>query len=121
MSLMTSHLTIDAHHHVWNPEHGDYSWMTEAHALIRKVFTPDNLRPELMVTGVSRTILVQTWSSFDETVEFLKIADRTDFIAGVVGWIGLTADDAPDRLDTLLSRPEGKWLVGVRHQVHDEP
>ena len=111
---------IDSHHHFWDPSHGDYSWMGPQHAPINRAFGPDDFRPFLADAGVLRTILVQTWSSYEETEAFLRLADSTDFIAGVVGWVDLTGLDVAEKLDALLSRPEGKWLVGIRHQVHDE-
>jgi L-fuconolactonase len=56
-----------------------------------------------------------------ETREFLDIAARTDFVLGVVGWVDLTSPAVGDDLDALLGGPGGPFLVGVRHQVHDEP
>ena len=112
-------LVIDAHHHFWDPAKASYPWMTEALAPIRRRFGPEDLRPLLAANGVDRTILVQTISSLDETREFLATAARNDFIAGVVGWVDLTADVAR-QLASLRAGPGGAKLVGVRHQVHDE-
>ena len=111
---------IDAHHHFWDPNTGDYPWMVGSVVPIRRVFTPDDMRPLLAPAGVQKTILVQTWSSLAESREFLALAQATDFIAGVVAWVDLTAADVGDVLDGLLAGPGGKWLVGIRHQVHDE-
>jgi len=110
---------IDAHHHFWDPARAKYPWMTEALAPIRRRFGPEDLRPLLAANGVDRTILVQTRSSLDETREFLATAAQHDFIAGVVGWVDLTADVAK-QLTSLRARPGGTKLVGIRHQVHDE-
>jgi L-fuconolactonase len=112
---------IDAHHHFWDPDQGDYPWMTGPILPIRRVFTPDDLRPSLAPAGVTKTILVQTWSSLDESHAFLELAQTTDFIAGVVAWIDLTTPHVGEQLDGLMAADGGKWLVGVRHQVHDEP
>jgi L-fuconolactonase len=117
---MTDYI-IDAHHHIWDPDQGDYWWMTGPAAPVRRVFTPDDLRPELRAAGVSATVLVQTWSSLDETKTFLETAAATDFIAGVIGWVNLTDQAVGDVLAALKQRPGGRYLVGVRHQVHDEP
>ena len=95
--------------------------MTEAHAPIRKVFGAGEFRSALKSAAVSKSIVVQTWSSFEETERFLILAQETDFLIGVVGWVDLTSQKVGKCLDDLMSRPEGKWLVGVRHQVHDEP
>jgi L-fuconolactonase len=112
-------VVIDAHHHFWDPARAAYPWMTEALAPIRRRFGPEDLRPLLAANGVDRTILVQTRSSLEETREFLATAAQHDFIAGVVGWVDLTAD-VPKQLASLRAGPGGTKLVGIRHQVHDE-
>lgn len=117
-SLVT---TIDSHQHFWDPDDGDYAWVSGPYLPIRRVYTPDDLRPELAAAGVSATVLVQTWSSEEETARFLALAERIDFIAGVVGWVDLTAPDVADRIAALKAGPGGRYLKGIRHQVHDEP
>jgi len=112
-------VVIDAHHHFWDPTRATYPWMTEALAPIHRRFGPEDLRPLLAANGVDQTILVQTRSSLDETREFLATAAQHDFIAGVVGWVDLTAD-VPKQLASLKAGSGGKKLVGIRHQVHDE-
>ncbi|WP_237154724.1 amidohydrolase family protein [Oryzibacter oryziterrae] len=111
---------IDAHHHFWNPDDGDYGWLSGPYAPLRRVFTPDDLRPELQAGGVSASVLVQTWSSEAETVRFLELAETTDYIAGVVGWVDLTAPDVAQRIATLRAGRGGRFLKGIRHQVHNE-
>jgi len=113
-------VVVDAHHHFWDPARASYPWMTDALAPIRRPFGPDDLRPLLATNGVDRTILVQTRSSLDETREFLATAAQHDFIAGVVGWVDLTAPDVAEQLAALGAGPGGAKLVGIRHQVHDE-
>ena len=111
---------VDAHHHFWDPARAVYPWMSDALAPIRRRFGPDDLRPLLAANGVDRTILVQTRSSVDETREFLATAGQHDFIAGVVGWVDLTAPDLTDQLASLGAGPGGAKLVAIRHQVQDE-
>lgn len=113
-------MIVDAHHHFWDPSRADYPWMTDELVEIRRPFGPEDLGPELLRTGVDRTILVQTRSSDDETREFLATASSTPFVAGVVGWVDLTDPAVADRLAELRSAPGGERLVGIRHQVHDE-
>ncbi len=110
---------IDAHHHFWDPARASYPWMTDALAPIRRRFGPEDMEPLLAANGIDRTVLVQTRSSIDETREFLATAAQHDFIAGVVGWVDLTADVAK-QIASLQAGPGGSKLVGVRHQVHDE-
>jgi L-fuconolactonase len=113
-------LVVDAHHHFWDPARATYPWMTDALASIRRRFGPEDLRPLLAANGVDRTVLVQTISSLGETREFLTTAAANEFIAGVVGWVDLTAPDLAQQLVALRAGPGGAKLVGIRHQVHDE-
>jgi len=112
---------VDAHHHFWDPSRAVYPWMTDELAPIRRRFTPEDLQPLLAANGVERTVLVQTISSEDETRELLATAARHEFIAGVVGWVDLTAPNVPERIAALRAASGGVKLVGIRHQVHDEP
>jgi L-fuconolactonase len=113
--------TVDSHHHFWDPARADYPWMTDKLAAIRRAFGPDDLRSLLAATGIERSILVQTRSSPEETVEFLAIAAAEPFVAGVIGWLDLTGTDPGEEIAALRALPGGDRLVGIRHQVHDEP
>jgi L-fuconolactonase len=67
-------------------------------------------------------VLVQTVSDRAETTEFLATAAASgDLIAGVVGWVDLTAPDVAEQIAQLRAGPGGERLVGVRHQAQDEP
>ena len=90
-------------------------------AVIRRPFGPSDLLPALSECGVSRTVLVQTCSSLEETREFLNIAADSDFVAGVVGWVDLTDPNVSATILQLQESANGRNLVGIRHQVHDEP
>jgi L-fuconolactonase len=113
-------MRIDAHHHLWDTSRAEYPWLTEEWNLIRRRFEPEDLRPLLTQCGVECTVLIQTRSSLEETREFLAVAARTPFIAGVVGWVDLMGDRVPETLAELRASSGGQKLVGIRHQVHDE-
>lgn len=115
-------LVIDAHQHFWNPARADYPWMQDAEmAPLRRAFGPADLAPLLAENAIKASIVVQCRSSLEETEEFLALAAATPFVAGVVGWADLTEPSLGDRLGRLRALPGGKKLVGIRHQVHDEP
>ena len=114
-------MIVDSHQHFWDPSRREYPWMGDELAEIRRRFGPDDLRPLLEANGVDRTILVQTVSSLDETREFLQIAASNDFVAGVVGWVDLTAPEVGTQIAGLRDGAGGSRLAGIRHQVHDEP
>jgi len=114
-------LVVDAHHHFWDPDKGDYPWMAGPEMqTIRRSFWAEDLRPLLSANRVDKTIIVQTWSSLEETRNFLHIAGTTDFVAGVVGWVDMTDPELESTLNELKQGPYGRYLIGVRHQVHDE-
>lgn len=113
-------MIIDAHHHLWTYDPARYPWMTEEWAPIRRNFTPEELGPLLRAAGIERTVLVQACSSQEETREFLEAAARAPFIAGVVGWVDLTAGGTAETIAGLRAATGGRKLVGIRHQVHDE-
>ena len=112
---------IDAHHHLWDPEVGDYPWMTGEFAALRQRYDFADLRPHLVANGVAATIVVQVRADLAETVDLLELASRTEEIVGVVGWVDLTSSDVAAQLDLLRSAAGGEHLVGVRHGVADEP
>jgi L-fuconolactonase len=106
---------VDSHQHFWDPARTDYPWMTDEIAPLRRRFYPEDLAPLLREHGVGGTIVVQARHALEETETLLAIAAATPFVLGVVGWIDLTGD-----VEGQLGGLDGE-LVGVRHQVHDEP
>jgi L-fuconolactonase len=114
-------MIVDAHHHFWDPSTADYPWLTDELAAIRRPFGPADLEPLVAAAGVEATVLVQTRSSLDETIDFLATAESTSFVRGVVGWVDLTDPAVEDTIADMRERPGGRHLVGIRHQVHDEP
>jgi L-fucono-1,5-lactonase len=105
-------MIVDAHQHFWDPARADYPWMTDD---LRHRYGPEDLEPLLQEHGVAGTIVVQARHSLDETRDLLAIAAATPFVLGVVGWLDLAGD-----VDGQLAELDGA-LLGVRHQVHDEP
>ena len=113
---------VDAHHHVWDLTVRDQDWITgPALAPIRRSFGVADLAPQAAAAGVTRTVVVQTVTVAEETPELLALAAPGGLVAGVVGWVDLTAPDVADRLAELRELPGGECLVGIRHQVQSEP
>jgi L-fuconolactonase len=110
---------VDSHHHLWDPRTRDYPWL-RGNAVLEKPFGIADLRPELEANGIAATVLVQTVSDVEETREFLRLAADTPEIAGVVGWVDLTDPGITGVLHDLTAGPGGEYLVGIRHQIHDE-
>jgi L-fuconolactonase len=114
-------VTVDAHHHLWDPSLGEYPWMTGPFAPLRREYGPRHLQPELAAHDVRHTVVVQVRADLSETSDLLGLAARHEFIAGVVGWVDLTSRHVTRQLAGLRAGPGGQRLVGVRHNVADEP
>jgi len=113
-------LRVDAHHHVWDLEVRDQPWTAELPAL-RRSFSLTDLRPHLAAHRIDRTVVVQTICVPAEPPELLTLADGAPDVSGAARWVDLTAPDVTDRLAALRECPGGTFLVGVRHQVQEEP
>ncbi|WP_248703961.1 amidohydrolase [Curtobacterium sp. MWU13-2055] len=111
-------MIIDAHHHLWDPADRPYPWMDDSVAPIRRRFDVDDLRAATQDTGVTRTIVVQAVHDPGETAWLLE---QPAPVAGVIGWVDLTAPDVADRIAAVRALPGGDRLVGIRHLAQDEP
>jgi L-fuconolactonase len=107
---------VDAHHHLWDLSVRDQPWIAGPElAPLRRSFGVEELVGAAQ--GIDATVVVQTVTAAEETPELLALAADEGLIAGVVGWVDLTAPDVAEALAAL----DGQWLVGIRHQVQIEP
>lgn len=109
---------IDSHQHFWLLSRGDYGWLTKELAPLYRDFLPDDLFPHLIRAGIHQTILVQAAPSLQETHYLLHLAEETDFISGVVGWVDMEKPTAPNMLETLAAHP---LFRGLRPMLQDLP
>src|SRR5580658_1058552 len=113
---------VDAHHHLWDLGVRDQDWVAGAAlAPLRRDFLLSDYQPLAGQNGVGASVVVQTVTVPGETPELLALASTSDLVAGVVGWADLTAPGLTDRIAELTARPGGDKLVGLRHQVQNEP
>ena len=119
-SSMTA-VTVDAHHHLWDPAQGDYPWMTGRFAPLRREYTAADLLPELTAHGITATVVVQARAAARETADLLALTTRHRFLAGVVGWADLPSAQVARQLAALRTGYGGQRLVGVRHDASAEP
>ncbi len=115
---MIESMRIDAHQHFWmyNPE--EYGWIDDSMGVIRRDFLPEDLAPELDKNCFSGSVAVQARQKLEETSWLLDLADRSEKILGVVGWVDLCSPDVRLQLESLALN---RKLVGVRHIVQSEP
>jgi L-fuconolactonase len=111
-------MVIDAHHHFWNYSAEEYGWISEEMKVLRRDFTPADLRKEIAAAGVDGVVSVQARQTVDETRWLLELAAANDFIRGVVGWVPLVSPDVGRDLERFAASPK---LKAVRHVLQDEP
>jgi len=110
---------VDAHHHVWQLARGDYGWLQPVPELapIFRDFGLDELSPLIAAAGIDATVLVQAAPTVAETRFLLGIAQRSaGLVRGVVGWVDLDADDAPEALAALAGDSR---LKSIRPMLQD--
>ena len=110
--------TVDSHHHFWDVSKLNYPWMPPGPSVVRRNYLADDLKPLIDEAGIQKTVLVQAQQSLEEASFLLDIAESNDFVAGVVVWADVQSPRVGDDVDALMKRDK---LVGIRHQVEDDP
>ncbi len=110
---------VDAHHHLWDLEHGEYPWQTPEVPELYRTFGTDDLFRATRAAGVDATVLVQAADTLADTDDMLRWAAQAPLIRGIVGWVPLEDPAAAERaLDRLATVP---LVKGVRHLINYEP
>jgi L-fuconolactonase len=109
---------IDAHQHYWHPARGDYGWIPKDDPVLSRPYGPADLAPCLDRNGIAKTVLVQAAPTIGETEYLLGIADATNSVAAVVGWIDF---EKPDHLRHLQRWAGHLKFKGVRPAIQDIP
>ncbi|HET8737881.1 MAG TPA: amidohydrolase family protein [Pricia sp.] len=111
-------MTIDAHQHFWKYESERHAWIEESMSTIRRDFLPADLEKVYAEHDIDGCVAVQVDQTLAETDFLLDLAERYDFIKGVVGWADLCDKNVEEILEKYASR---KKLKGWRHIVQGEP
>ncbi len=109
-------MIIDSHQHFWNPARGDYDWMPKGDPILDRVYRPGDLVVTLVRHQIDGTVLVQAAATVAETEYMLGLADASDFIKGVVGWVDFEVASDVKVLARLKGHPKFK---GVRPMIQD--
>jgi L-fuconolactonase len=108
---------LDTHHHLWSYNADDYPWIPANTPLAQNHLLVE-LEEATSLAGVTGTIAVQARQTNEESASLLKIADQSDLIRGVVGWIPLISENVDEDLELFSDNPK---FVGIRHVLQDEP
>jgi L-fuconolactonase len=110
-------MRIDSHQHFWRYTAAEYPWIDDSMGALRRDFLPADARLEMDRASIDSCVAVQARQTLDETRWLLELADANPFVAGVIGWVDLQADDASEQLEEFVDHPK---FVGVRHIVQGE-
>lgn len=110
-------MKIDAHQHFWQFDPIRDAWISEEMGVIRRDFMPEDLEPILQSADIQGCIAVQADQSETETHFLLDLAQKNEFIRGVVGWVDLCNPNLEERLAYFQQFPQ---LKGFRHILQGE-
>ncbi|WP_226643626.1 amidohydrolase family protein [Microbulbifer variabilis] len=111
-------MRVDSHLHIWDLSRGDYSWINEKLPILNRSYLPDEYEPLIQKHGIERSVLIQAAETDAETDYLLALADKYNFIAGVVGWVDMASKQVGSRLNEL--KRNSKFL-GIRPILQDMP
>jgi len=111
-------MRIDSHQHFWKFDPIRDAWINESMATIQRDFYPEDLEPILKKHYIDGCVSVQADQSEAETKFLLELAEKHDFIKGVVGWVDFMHPHARER---IAQYAENKKMKGMRHVLQGEP
>lgn len=107
---------LDTHHHLWSYSLDEYPWIPTNTPLAQNQLLAE-LREVTSAAGVTGTVVVQARQIVEESRSLLKIANQSDLIRGVVGWVSLISETVEETLEKFSEDPK---FVGIRHVLQDE-
>jgi L-fuconolactonase len=111
---------IDTHIHVWDLQRASYPWLENDRTILNQTYQIELLEQERQLAGVTDGILVQASCNFEDTDLMLEVAEKTQWIKAVVGWLPLLDPGATQKVwdEKYALNP---YFKGMRHLIHDEP
>ncbi|QMV39988.1 amidohydrolase family protein [Cohnella cholangitidis] len=111
-------MRLDAHQHFWTMSRNDYGWITPELPTLYRDYLPEHLVSHLTEHRLDGTILVQAAPTIEETDYILTLADESDTIVGVVGWLDLNDPDHRSHFERFRRHPK---FVGFRIMIQEMP
>jgi L-fuconolactonase len=111
-------MRIDSHQHFWKYNSEDYPWISDAHAVIKRDFLPEDLSPLLKAANLNGCVAVQAMQQLRETDFLLQLAESDSSIVGVVGWVPFCDANVEAHIERYA---ENSKAAGFRHIIQDEP
>lgn len=111
-------MRIDAHQHYWTMTRTDYGWITPDLPVLYRDYLPEHLDAHLRTHELDGTIVVQAAPTVEETEYLFALADRSDSILGVVGWLDLFDPAHREHYERYVKHPK---FVGFRIMIQEMP
>ncbi|MEM1324824.1 MAG: amidohydrolase family protein [Bacteroidota bacterium] len=111
-------MIIDAHQHFWQYNAQKHAWINDEMKVLKRDFLPADLQSIYRENGIDGCVAVQADQSEAETDFLLGLAEKYEFIKGVVGWVDLRSPNVESRLAYYAQFSK---LKGFRHIVQNEP
>ncbi len=102
---------LDAHIHLWELDDGEHFWMRDKIAGLHRDFTEQDLRALRAKCNVGAAIVVQACHTISETRRWLSRAEKSDQLAGVIGWLDLFSENLKAEVEDYRNSPK---FVGLR-------
>ena len=114
-----SHNMIDTHIHCWNFSIAPYQWLKNDTSILNRTYYIKEIEEEKNKIGITGGVLVQSANNFEDTDWMLEVAEKNEWIKGIVGWLPLMSSELSK---TVLNEKyiPNKFFKGVRHLIHDE-
>lgn len=113
------HNIIDTHIHCWNFSKADYQWLKNDTSILNRTYNIEEIEEEKTQAGITGGVLVQSANNFEDTDWMLQVAEKNEWIKGVVGWLPLMDSELSKKVLNEKYIPS-KFFKGVRHLIHDE-
>lgn len=107
---------IDAHQHCWQID--AVQWPTPELEPIYRDCTPEDFAAASRSWGIAGSVLVQSQPETTDTDYLLALAKRHQHVLGVVGWVALEADNAPEEIARRAREPA---FCGIRPMLQNLP
>ena len=111
-------MRIDAHQHFWHYHPDTHGWISDEMSVLRKDFMPEELKTALADFSFDGSVVVQANETYAENDFLLDIAQKHNYIKGIVGWIDLLDPQAEIKMIALKSTPS---IVGFRTIMQGSP
>jgi L-fuconolactonase len=111
-------MIVDSHQHFWSLSSPWFDWPTPDLKAIHRDYGPSDLKTLIEPASVTKTVLVQVAPSLAETRAILDMAEGTDFVGAVVGWVDLEQDAHVADLERFAEHPKFR---GIRPMIQSIP